>query len=43
MTLIRIEERTRYDLYYVENWSLFFDLKIIAKTVILIFRDRNAY
>lgn len=38
-----IEERTRYDLYYVENWSLFFDLKIIAKTVILIFRDRNAY
>ncbi len=38
-----IEERTRYDLYYVENWSLLFDLKIIAKTVILIFRDRNAY
>jgi len=38
-----IEERTRYDLYYVENWSLFFDLKIIAKTIILIFRDRNAY
>ncbi|MCA1666632.1 MAG: undecaprenyl-phosphate glucose phosphotransferase [Thermomicrobia bacterium] len=38
-----IEERTRYDLYYVENWSLFFDLKIIVKTVILIFRDRNAY
>ena len=38
-----IEERTRYDLYYVENWSLFFDVKIIAKTVILIFRDRNAY
>lgn len=38
-----IEERTRYDLYYVENWSLLFDLKIIAKTVVLIFRDRNAY
>ena len=38
-----IEERTRYDLYYVENWSLFFDVKIIAKTIILIFRDRNAY
>ena len=29
-----IEERTRYDLYYVENWSLLFDLKIILKTAI---------
>jgi exopolysaccharide biosynthesis polyprenyl glycosylphosphotransferase len=38
-----IEERTRYDLYYVENWSLLFDLKIIAKTALLVFRDRNAY
>jgi len=38
-----IEERTRYDLYYVENWSLLFDLKIIAKTIVLIFRDPNAY
>ncbi len=38
-----IQERTRYDLYYVENWSLLFDLKIIAKTALLIFRDRHAY
>lgn len=38
-----IEERTRYDLYYVENWSLLFDLKIIAKTIVLIFHDPNAY
>lgn len=28
-----INERTRYDLYYVENWSLVFDLKIIALTL----------
>lgn len=27
-----IEERTRYDLYYIENWSLLFDVKIIIKT-----------
>ncbi|HEY9855064.1 MAG TPA: undecaprenyl-phosphate glucose phosphotransferase [Stenomitos sp.] len=27
-----IEERTRYDIYYVENWSLLFDLRIIVKT-----------
>ncbi len=39
-----IEERTRYDLYYVENWSILFDLKIIVKTIFHIFRaDANAY
>jgi exopolysaccharide biosynthesis polyprenyl glycosylphosphotransferase len=38
-----IEERTRYDLYYVENWSPLFDIKIMVKTLILIFRDQNAY
>jgi exopolysaccharide biosynthesis polyprenyl glycosylphosphotransferase len=39
-----IEERTRYDLYYVENWSVLFDLKIIVKTLFHIFRrDNNAY
>jgi len=38
-----IEERTRYDLFYVENWSILFDLKIILKTIIVIFTDKNAY
>jgi lipopolysaccharide/colanic/teichoic acid biosynthesis glycosyltransferase len=38
-----IEERIRYDLYYVENWSVLFDLKIILKTLIVIFTDKNAY
>jgi lipopolysaccharide/colanic/teichoic acid biosynthesis glycosyltransferase len=39
-----IEERTRYDLYYVENWSIFFDIRIMAKTLFHIFRrDSNAY
>jgi exopolysaccharide biosynthesis polyprenyl glycosylphosphotransferase len=28
-----IEERTRYDIYYVENWSLLFDLKIMLRTL----------
>jgi exopolysaccharide biosynthesis polyprenyl glycosylphosphotransferase len=27
-----IEERTRYDIYYVENWSLLFDFQILVKT-----------
>ena len=39
-----IVERTKYDLYYVENWSLLFDLKIIVRTFMNILRgDRNAY
>jgi lipopolysaccharide/colanic/teichoic acid biosynthesis glycosyltransferase len=36
-----IEERTRYDLYYVENWSLLFDIKIIIKTVVDILSGKN--
>jgi exopolysaccharide biosynthesis polyprenyl glycosylphosphotransferase len=38
-----IEERTRFDLFYVEHWSLLFDLKILLKTLAAVFRDRNAY
>jgi exopolysaccharide biosynthesis polyprenyl glycosylphosphotransferase len=38
-----IGERTYYDLYYVENWSLLFDLKIIARTVFTMLRGKNAY
>ena len=35
--------RIQYDLYYIENWSLLFDLRIMALTVINIFTSRNAY
>jgi lipopolysaccharide/colanic/teichoic acid biosynthesis glycosyltransferase len=28
-----IEERIRYDLYYIENWSIVFDLKILLRTL----------
>ncbi len=38
-----IEERTKYDMYYVENWSLVFDLKIILKTVHTVFFGQDAY
>ncbi|RMH78797.1 MAG: undecaprenyl-phosphate glucose phosphotransferase [Calditrichaeota bacterium] len=38
-----IEERTRYDLYYIENWSLWFDIKIIILTFLEIIRGENAY
>ncbi len=35
-----ISERIKYDLYYLENWSLAFDFKILAKTL---FSRENAY
>jgi exopolysaccharide biosynthesis polyprenyl glycosylphosphotransferase len=38
-----IEERTRYDLYYVENWSLVLDIKIILLTLRSVFRSSGAY
>ena len=28
-----IEERVRYDIYYIENWTFFFDIKILLMTV----------
>jgi exopolysaccharide biosynthesis polyprenyl glycosylphosphotransferase len=38
-----LEERIRYDLFYIENWSLWFDLKIIIMTFAEVVRGENAY
>lgn len=38
-----IIERTKYDLWYIENWSILLDLKILLRTAIEIFFDKNAY
>lgn len=40
-----IPERVKYDLYYIENWSIWFDLRIIVSTLVYLFRQllgRNA-
>jgi exopolysaccharide biosynthesis polyprenyl glycosylphosphotransferase len=29
-----IAERTKYDLWYIENWSLWLDIKIIVRTIV---------
>jgi exopolysaccharide biosynthesis polyprenyl glycosylphosphotransferase len=38
-----ITERTKYDIYYIENWSLTFDLKIILKTIHAVLLGNDAY
>ena len=38
-----LEDRIRYDLYYVQNWSLWFDVRILFLTVARVFRDASAY
>jgi len=38
-----IAERTKYDLWYIENWSLLLDLKILLRTVFNVFELPNAY
>jgi putative colanic acid biosynthesis UDP-glucose lipid carrier transferase len=42
-TLDKMEKRVQYDLFYVENMSLWLDLKIIVATVFKGFIHKNAY
>ena len=42
-TLEKMQKRIEYDLYYIENWSLWFDLKIILLTIFKGFINNNAY
>ena len=38
-----IAKRVEYDLYYLRNWSLTFDLQIITMTLLRLFNSKNAY
>jgi putative colanic acid biosynthesis UDP-glucose lipid carrier transferase len=35
--------RINYDLEYLRHWSLGFDLIIIIKTAVMVWKDRHAY
>lgn len=42
--LVDMENRVEYDIWYIENWSLMLDIKIIIKTIINIVKgEENAY
>lgn len=42
-TLDQMEARIRYDLEYLRNWSVRLDLEILAKTVLRVLRDSQAF
>ena len=42
-TVEQIRKRVEHDLYYIEHWSIAFDLKIILRTALGGFTGRNAF
>lgn len=42
-TIEKIQKRIEHDLYYIENWSIELDLRILAQTVIAAIAAKNAY
>ncbi|OGI07664.1 MAG: hypothetical protein A2Y40_04185 [Candidatus Margulisbacteria bacterium GWF2_35_9] len=39
----RVDEKLVYDLYYINNWSIIFDIKIMIKTVLYVITWQGAY
>jgi Undecaprenyl-phosphate glucose phosphotransferase len=39
----KIQRRVEHDLYYIENWSVLFDLYILARTPLALAKTSNAY
>jgi Undecaprenyl-phosphate glucose phosphotransferase len=39
----KIERRVEHDLYYIENWSVLFDLSILIKTPFALLKTESAY
>jgi len=39
----KIQRRVEHDLYYIENWSILFDLYIVARTPFALIRGESAY
>jgi Undecaprenyl-phosphate glucose phosphotransferase len=42
-TAEKIQKRVEYDLYYIENWSIWLDFVILMRTPFALFSTRNAY
>ena len=43
-TLQQMEKRVEYDVWYIEHWNIFLDIKIIILTAFGVFKgDENAF
>ena len=42
-TVDKMRRRIQYDLVYISHWSVTFDIRIILRTALLVFRDTSAY
>lgn len=40
---VSYEERVKLDIFYIENWSLWLDIKIILRTIVILVSGRGAY
>ena len=38
-----VRRRVEHDLWYIDHWSIWLDLKIVLKTIVEVVRGRNAY
>uniref|UniRef100_UPI0035644063 sugar transferase n=1 Tax=Muriicola sp. TaxID=2020856 RepID=UPI0035644063 len=39
-----IQNRIKFDIFYIENWSFLLDMKIMVQTVLMMFKgDEKAY
>lgn len=41
-SIASVAEKVKYDLDYIENWSIWLDIKILLKTVVVVFSGRGA-
>jgi len=42
-TMEKVEQRVAHDLFYIDNWSMLFDLRILAMTPLSLVTTKNAY
>jgi len=42
-TVEKLEARLHHDLYYIDNWSVGFDIYIMLRTVLVVFGQDEAY
>jgi putative colanic acid biosynthesis UDP-glucose lipid carrier transferase len=42
-TVDKMSARVKFDIDYLNQWSIWLDIKILVRTVLLVLRDHRAY